>query len=222
MKQTKRVKEEDVFPLVLLAKAGDKQAYNRLFEILALLIRKTVRARNYFPTNQIEDIIQGVIADMVRGYRNYNVDRGTPFLMFAQLCIKRSITQAWRTFSCPTNQIHFRADSLDAQLFEDNKKKDGYAWLRYHDPGFDQVASICNNTDPEDFTAPGTTEYWVLIDYLKHPGDSYAERAERVSKMKGKTVKGKGVDNARLRIQMGHKQKKNLRDFILWYQAIDY
>ena len=218
VKQTKRVKEEDVFPLYLLAKAGDKQAYNRLFEILALLIRKTVRARNYFPTNQIEDITQSVITDMVRGYRNYNVDRGRPFLAFAQDCIKKSIVQAWRTFWCPTHQILSRADSLDAQLFKDNKKKD----VRYIENDFSKVLSRLTVIRPSDFTEPGSIEYWTLIDLVCFIEDSYSNRVARISKIMGEPMVLKQIYNARDRIKAGSKEKQNIVEFLIRIIRADY
>ena len=89
------VKVEDSF-LIVLAKQGDRNAYDRLVRRYHGFVR--LKASSYFLAGgDSEDLIQEGLVGLYKAIRDYRFDRESSFRNFAELCITRQIITAVKT-----------------------------------------------------------------------------------------------------------------------------
>ena len=89
------VKVEDGF-LIVLAKQGDRNAYDRLVRRYHGFVR--LKASSYFLAGgDSEDLIQEGLVGLYKAIRDYRFDRESSFRNFAELCITRQIITAVKT-----------------------------------------------------------------------------------------------------------------------------
>jgi RNA polymerase sporulation-specific sigma factor len=88
-------KVEDSF-LIVLAKRGDRNAYDRLVRRYHGFVR--LKASSYFLAGgDSEDLIQEGLVGLYKAIRDYRFDRESSFRNFAELCITRQIITAVKT-----------------------------------------------------------------------------------------------------------------------------
>ncbi|MEA2477656.1 MAG: polymerase sporulation-specific sigma factor [Actinomycetota bacterium] len=99
--------------LVETVRAGDERG----IEVLLARYRNFARskARNYFLAgSEKEDVVQEGMIGLFKAIRDFDLDQGTPFRAFAELCISRQILTAIKTANRQKHQPLNSSVSLDA------------------------------------------------------------------------------------------------------------
>ncbi|HEV3471580.1 MAG TPA: RNA polymerase sporulation sigma factor SigH [Actinomycetota bacterium] len=114
------ISELEDLDLVARVRAGDE----RCIEILLARYRNFARskARSYFLAgSDKEDVVQEGMIGLFKAIRDFEVDTGTPFRAFAELCISRQILTAIKTANRQKHQPLNSSVSLDAPAYGDEQ-----------------------------------------------------------------------------------------------------
>ncbi|MDQ3878859.1 MAG: RNA polymerase sporulation sigma factor SigH [Actinomycetota bacterium] len=101
--------------LVEVVRGGDERG----IEVLLARYRNFARskARNYFLAgSEKEDVVQEGMIGLFKAIRDFDLDQGTPFRAFAELCISRQILTAIKTANRQKHQPLNSSVSLDAPV----------------------------------------------------------------------------------------------------------
>lgn len=101
--------------LVDAVRSGDERG----IEVLLNRYRNFARskARNYFLAgSEKEDVVQEGMIGLFKAIRDFDLDQGTPFRAFAELCISRQILTAIKTANRQKHQPLNSSVSLDAPV----------------------------------------------------------------------------------------------------------
>jgi RNA polymerase sporulation-specific sigma factor len=189
-------KVEDRF-LVQMAKAGDRNAYDRLVKRYHGLVR--LKASSYFLAGgDAQDLVQEGLIGLYKAIRDFRPDRESSFRNFADLCVTRQIITAVKTATrnkhTPLNQyVSFASTPAgsdgDVPMLE----------AMLPGPTFqDPVNQVISSEELRSLvhclsTALSELEGSVLSNYLD--GLSYEQSAERLG------CDAKTVDNALQRVK---------------------
>ena len=120
VKEKVEIAELDDLDLVARVRAGDE----RCIEVLLARYRNFARskARSYFLAgSDKEDVVQEGMIGLFKAIRDFEVDTGTPFRAFAELCISRQILTAIKTANRQKHQPLNSSVSLDAPAYGDDQ-----------------------------------------------------------------------------------------------------
>ena len=189
---------------VRFCRQGDDEAMEYLLKKYRGMVRKETR-KLYLIGAEEEDLTQEGMIGLFKAIRDYDLEKGTDFALFAHVCIVRqlysAVTASNRKKNIPLNEY--------TSLYATVEKEDNPVTL--------ENVLRADGVDPEEqvLAREKETEIWEQIDkqlsnmekeVLKHylKGDSYSEIAGKLGKEK------KAIDNAIQRIRAKLSGLRNL------------
>ena len=185
--------------LLELIRTGDSYAMDTLIVRYKNLVRKNVR-RLYLIGGDHDDLLQEGMIGLYKAIRDYDREKNSNFLPFANLCISRQIYTAIQASNTRKNQPLNNYISFDAAKTSEGENEAetllSEGWLRSAS-GNPEELLIDQESDQllEEYLASSLSDFemQVLRTYLEE--ENYARVAERLGKSP------KTVDNALQRVR---------------------
>ena len=194
------------------SQAGDVWANERLLKRIEPFVRSQLRGW-YHPWGSFDDLLQEIMTDVWRALRLWR--RGEASIwQYLEAVIQRSASAALKGATRGKHRILTNhSDSLDAPCNEGDDDRTGHDRLGHIETPEAIVLSggASELVNPSDYTQPGTLNHALLSDFIAYgDGWSYDERAARLTKVLGRSIDRKSIDNARDRLA----KLDNLRSFL--------
>lgn len=154
-------KHKEEIPLVQLAKMGDIEAIDTIFERYQDVVGFFARSY-YLPGGEYQDLFQEGLLGLWKAVRDFNSSLGVPFYPFAKSCISRKIKNAIEAaMRQKQNPLNY-AQSFSQPVYKEGEKSSTKTVV-------DMIAdSLCNN--PESIFLGNSQKVSHIIEIIKEKG----------------------------------------------------